>query len=555
MEGQLILHDAPAPIVLPSLNFVLRRFHGSYHTTATALIAFDWIMKYATNEFGDAERTSAWQDLLADLRDPNQVPLYRDPESLQVAQALSRLDPLVVLRELSANTHAGCEIISKRVSGASTDVPCGGYWLAACAKLGLGTPSTPAQELFVQHVDHLSFPQPVYAGPDTTGMAVATHSIAEAMIFRPNGILWSAATLASRGDTMELFNLVQCIVRIAMDVADVWTFTLDEGIREVRDFPPWKWYYFGMRHSREIFAAVITNYPEEPQDLLSYKVRDALKTVSFVVLWDWLWQNARDLCEVYRAEDNDPVDRLQFDLNRVVLLPFSKMEFISNTELRADMTAAANQEFDESTYLRPSKHPVLIDFEDIDETNLGHLECHWGRRFYGDELPRGFSTDLETVLAIEVEMRANAGANAIAIPEEFLVDIEDEAELEAFGPLIDPAKFATVVGEASQPEGQNCTICAEPYEPYELYKVEQRCLRLENCGHYFHEDCLADWMNGVARNSNLCPECREQICVERRKVRVKESAHSDAGAVSLMQWNSVMERYLYSIDPLEDLDI
>jgi hypothetical protein len=47
----------------------------------------------------------------------------------------------------------------------------------------------------------------------------------------------------------------------------------------------------------------------------------------------------------------------------------------------------------------------------------------------------------------------------------------------------------------------------------------RRTLKLKTCGHYFHLECVRDWLNGPSPNSNLCPECRVQFSGTRRHVR------------------------------------
>jgi hypothetical protein len=542
-------HEVPAPVVLPSLNNVLQAFHGSYHATATTLIAFDWLMKYSTDDFTDDERIGAWQSLLLDLRDPDETPFYRDPESLQVAQMLARADSLSVMRELSVNPHASCEVICKSTAGSSTDVPCGGVWLVECAKLGLGNTSEPTHGLFLRHVEHLTTPQPVYEDADIAGIAIDHHPIQDSMIIGPGGTLLPVAKLAFQQGIRDFRNLVRRVVRIAMDVADIWTYTKNQDHRQPKDQPPFKWYYVGLLQSRDNFAELVTNYPDNPQEALSYQVRDSLKSLSFVVLWDWLWQNARDVGAVYQAEN-----RIHFILTEMVRTAFENLEGLPDSKLLGDMVfnnvpnIASHQDPAYTTYPRPQDYPVEIDSEEIEAVQVHHMKCHWGRRFYGDELPYGFSTDSDVVLLAAAEINANNDEDdAEEIPQELLGDIEEEADLEAYGPWIDPKKFATIVEEEDQPREQNCTICTELYEP----NTQARCLKIQVCGHYFHESCIRDWMNGIALNSNLCPECRKQICAERRSVRVKEplpSDGSDSEAVSNIEWTVVVGRHLFWMD-------
>ncbi|KAL5118786.1 hypothetical protein ACEQ8H_003289 [Pleosporales sp. CAS-2024a] len=81
---------------------------------------------------------------------------------------------------------------------------------------------------------------------------------------------------------------------------------------------------------------------------------------------------------------------------------------------------------------------------------------------------------------------------------------------------IDPLNFSQVVQEMDRPRGQNCTICVEEYLSND---DGTRCVKLDTCGHYFHDICLGKWLNCTAAASNLCPECRSQICPKRRAAR------------------------------------
>jgi hypothetical protein len=158
----------------------------------------------------------------------------------------------------------------------------------------------------------------------------------------------------------------------------------------------------------------------------------------------------------------------------------------------------------------------LVNCEQIQKIGGQLMECKWGRRFYGSDVPPGFLTDsgkVDHYLAMLEEEDPDQ-----SMPQElFFVDIYDTVILEPYGPHIDPIDYADVVDDANCPMDQNCTVCAEPYTLQDGFVL---CLKLLKCGHHVHYHCIEQWMNGVAQNSNLCPECRTEISRIRRPVRV-----------------------------------
>jgi hypothetical protein len=164
--------------------------------------------------------------------------------------------------------------------------------------------------------------------------------------------------------------------------------------------------------------------------------------------------------------------------------------------------------------------PLSIDLDRIADTEAHRMEHNWGRQFHGNDPPPGFSTNqhiLDAYLA-ELHPQDEDQGPVEEIPAELLRNIYDVADLGPYGPALHPKEFAEVVVGIEIPNDQNCTICAETFE---WWNTRNRCLKLQGCGHYFHEECLRQWIIGVAPNSNPCPECRTEICSNRRPVRVK----------------------------------
>lgn len=73
----------------------------------------------------------------------------------------------------------------------------------------------------------------------------------------------------------------------------------------------------------------------------------------------------------------------------------------------------------------------------------------------------------------------------------------------------------------------------------ELFKHDHPAFALDHCGHIVDKPCIVFWVNSTARNSNLCPECRAELC-ERRALRPTEPAA--AGLEELSQIQSRLRR-------------
>ena len=74
-----------------------------------------------------------------------------------------------------------------------------------------------------------------------------------------------------------------------MNVADIWQYTQIHGLRGANELPPFKWYDLGLVYLRNAFAESIGEYAESEDDMLPYEVRDILKSMRFVDLWDRLY--------------------------------------------------------------------------------------------------------------------------------------------------------------------------------------------------------------------------------------------------------------------------
>jgi hypothetical protein len=159
------LHASPLPETVSCLNTTLEKFHGAYHGTRITLTIFGRLLCLSHLFQTDQQRHVQWQRLMTALRSPGSK-MYRDPESLQVAQVLSRQDPLGVLEELHQSDGGHCHAICRHKDGSYSEISCPRLWLVECAKLGVNPANDDQRFLFMRHLHHLKTPQPVYESAD-----------------------------------------------------------------------------------------------------------------------------------------------------------------------------------------------------------------------------------------------------------------------------------------------------------------------------------------------------------------------------------------------------
>lgn len=106
-------HLFPPPINLHSLNKALEPFRGSYDGTRLTLNAFCILLANCSRHLSTDEHHEEWQQHLASLRNSYCTALYRDPDSLQVAQVDSRANFLEILREIENCEHTVFQEIHK----------------------------------------------------------------------------------------------------------------------------------------------------------------------------------------------------------------------------------------------------------------------------------------------------------------------------------------------------------------------------------------------------------------------------------------------------------
>eukprot|EP01052_Picozoa_sp_SAG31_P048068 SAG31_NODE_9889_length_1215_cov_1.294803_2_plen_300_part_00 len=100
-----------------------------------------------------------------------------------------------------------------------------------------------------------------------------------------------------------------------------------------------------------------------------------------------------------------------------------------------------------------------------------------------------FWDEVEAAAAAAEGRRSDAGGITAAVIAELPVSNYTEE---------DAAGAASAGEDADFSEASTCAICMEEYE------AGNELISLPNCGHRFHRDCLAAWLD----KNNSCPNCR-----------------------------------------------
>jgi hypothetical protein len=107
--------------------------------------------------------------------------------------------------------------------------------------------------------------------------------------------------------------------------------------------------------------------------------------------------------------------------------------------------------------------------------------------------------------------------------EEDLDDLPDVC-VEPVGPDFKAEHHATAVTSTSDLPEEDCSICRDTLNVHETIRDEVP-VKIK-CGHCFHYGCLTTLINGISKFSNLCPNCRAEVC-KRRPRRLKNGKKLD----------------------------
>jgi hypothetical protein len=460
-----------------------------------------------------------WQEQLSKLRD-QQSHSYRDPESLQAAQVLSKMGPIRIYRELENRVCRGK--VGGSVGNANEtlynkdewyiEVAYGEGWLVECAILGLShVDDDPATRQTAK--DNLEV-RASYGLEYGSAEVDPTQSL-RLDIFGPNGVLWDAMERFTRNpdDQTGITDAVTVVMHQAMHNAGIFIGCLQSL---VPTNPSYKWYAYGLIAAKSKFVSMIED--QDPKGVLSFAVRDVLKDIHFPNMWEAIWQQA-----VFLVSQADyRLVRLHFDLY-IWILNDTKRPSSDPRPWMPDgcnVQATVSRSFgyhlvdaeDGKSLINPDRdlfsiqvYPLeRIDIEWVEQRREPrHLISGWGSRSYPD-VPRAAPGDADSDSDDEEE------------DDDLMCQrtLDDEANLKVYGPLLDPIVLSEVV--TVKPIDQVCTICMEDH--FHSH-VDGRTLKVKTCGNYFHLECVRDWLKGPSPNSNLCRERRVQFSGTRRHVR------------------------------------
>jgi len=521
------------PVKLTSLDQVLQPFRHSYIHTDRILDVFASVLQrvYECHEkYPDALPSTEyqqhihapWIQTLQWLRDPEAF-RYADPESLQVAQLMIKQDPVRIWFELDSHVRQDIfggnpyDIVIDLGAG-YTKVERGLKWLVDCATLSLSkeSPWSKEKDTATANLTAVATCGPVYGLAESNSALDHSHEL-----FGPGGVLWSVMEVLTRepGNFSGIVGILDMVIQQTLKVAVLFKRSLEYDGRAFNQQPAYRWYAMGLEEARTKYIYSVEC--QDPQALMPYHVRNGLKNIDFIRLWDAIWKKAYDLSRTWTS---DPLVleiymflwavqemRLPYSDPRP-WIPGSKVAFIVERrckEYEINTSGVLNIAPDHIYNLyTPPNDFHLSNFSNkmnvkaiLRSREPRFLSTGRGHRFYEED------DDPDTADTDDVE------------DENLDLAFDDTADVEPYGPPLDLIDLAATTTAA--PEDQCCTVCMESHSHS---TSDGGTMKLNSCEHLFHYKCIYEWLNGTSSNSNLCPECRIQFSEQRRPVRPVQPA-------------------------------
>lgn len=98
---------------------------------------------------------------------------------------------------------------------------------------------------------------------------------------------------------------------------------------------------------------------------------------------------------------------------------------------------------------------------------------------------------------------------------DFDFDFASASGERAMVPRIDLTDCVMKVFHSDLLDDTKCTICQETRG--KAAHKDDIWVRLKDCQHPFHENCLGSWVHSTPRNRSTCPFCRAEILEESRE--------------------------------------
>ncbi|KAI4696176.1 uncharacterized protein J4E88_000348 [Alternaria novae-zelandiae] len=330
-------------------------------------------------------------------------------------------------------------------------------------------------------------------------------------------------TMWSRCDEASIASLLDIVMDITLNVVAIWE-------RTPCFYPSYATYLGGFVQARARFKDIIQATPPlrgNQTKALPYHTRFALKEIKFRDIWDDLWIEAfanieqpigdrmyqgmiNQFAEATIQSGSHTVDMktLLRGLWRDGGLKFRTWKEIPEAAASLSADGIRKGEFGGIPRNMAQAQTIGTDCYHVED-----IDAFWSAK--SDELVAASAGASSAVYARSVQ-NIN-GQNTADVSEDqdnldtnTLRNVYGKAYLEAYGPCIQPLEYGK--WDLDIPQDQLCVVCLETHGLLGA--------RMSPCGHYFHFACIKRWMNGTSPNSNLCPECRAQICNERKKVRM-----------------------------------
>jgi len=533
------------PVKLTSLDQALQPFLHSYTRTDLILAVFDGVLRTVYEchkKYPDGLPPTAYQEYIYEpwprvsqvLRD-HQSCWYNDPESLQVAQLMTKQDPFRIWFELDSHVRRGIfagdpDETVMTLGQWYTPVQRGVKWLVDCATLSLSEESLCSEEKYTAtaNLTALATCAPVYGSGELNSALAHSQEL-----FGPGGVLWSVMEVFTRepGAKSGIVCILDSVIALALEIALIFKYSWEHHTRMHDQQPAYKWYAMGLEEARSKFRDEV--HCQDPQALLSYHVRDVLKDIDFIGLWDAIWNKANLLSRTFGFDPR----YLEFNLFiwavQQMKLPSSDPRPwipLANVALITEMRC---KEYKMNTGGALNSAPSDFDIppEDFNISDIfkGRVNVEVILHSRG---PRFSSTGRGQSFYDEDDNPEIADADDAEheLPD---IAIDDTADVEPYGPVLDLTDLAAAT--TTVPEDQCCTICMEDHSHGSI-DSHGGTMKLDTCGHLFPYKCIFEWLNGTSSNSNLCPECRIQFSEQRRPVRpVSGSALASRTWIGLTQ--------------------
>ncbi|KAI4695025.1 uncharacterized protein J4E84_001649 [Alternaria hordeiaustralica] len=506
------------PVKLTSLDQALQPFRHSYPHTVLNLAVFDVVLQdvyECHKEFpdelpptGEQEHIhELWSRLSRTLRYPHSS-WYADPESLQVAQLMAKQDPVRIWFELYSHVRQdilnGDPIESVMDIGQwYTKVQRGVKWLVECATLSLSEERSKEDDTAIANLTAVATCGPIYGSGELNPAPAHSQEL-----FGPGGVLWSVMEVFTRepGAKRGIACILDLVIALALNIALIFKYSWEHHARMCDQQPAYKWYAMGLEEARSRFRTDVQC--QDPQALLPYHIRDVLKDIDLIGLWDAIWNKANLLSRTFGFEPQYLECNLFIWAVQQMKLPSSDPRPwipLANVALITEMRCK-EYEMNTEGALNSAPSDFCIPPEDFDVSNIFKCRVNVevilrsrgprfsstgrGQRFYDED-------DNPEITDADNEERE--------IPD---LTIADTADVEPYGPLLDLTDLAAAT--TTVPEDQCCTICMEDHS-HSSSDSHAGTMKLNSCGHLFHYKCIFEWLNGTSSNSNLCPECRVQF--------------------------------------------